>query len=105
MITNEHIKETETIANSIVKKFGTFNGVAFEIFPTLPAIFANGIDFSGVAYNVDFLKVETSDRDLVCWFIDKEEDTFFMPLHGLLSEEPMLYSAIITYLYGLLNND
>jgi hypothetical protein len=40
----------------------------------------------------------------VCWFIDKEGDTFFLPIHEVLNSEPMLYSAIISYLYSLTNN-
>jgi hypothetical protein len=101
MVTNEHIKETEKIAYAIVKKFGEFNGVAFEMFPTIPSIFTSGLDFYNVAHDVDFLKVETSDKGLVCWFIDKDEKQFFLSLKEVLSAEPMLYSAIITYLYGL----
>jgi len=102
MVTNNHIIETEKIANCVVRKFGEYNGVAFEMFSVLPSIFANGIDLEGIAYDVDFLKVETSDYGLVCWFIDKEEDAFPIPLHRLLEVNPILYSAIITNLYDFL---
>lgn len=103
MITNNLIFDRcEKIATAIVKRYGLFNGVEFEEFPFIPAIFTTHLDFDGIAYDVDFLKVETSDKGLVCWFIDKEEDTFFLPLRSVLDSEPMLYSAIISYLYGLM---
>lgn len=104
MVSKTSFKETERRAYFIVGLFGNFNGIEFEMYPTLPHIFTTGLDFNGIAYDVDFLKVETSDKGLVCWFIDKEEDTFFLPLHEVLSNEPMLYSAIISYLYSLVNN-
>ena len=103
MITNNLIFDRcEKIATAIVKRHGLFNGVEFEEFPFIPAIFTTHLDFDGIAYDVDFLKVETSDKGLVCWFIDKEEDTFFLPLRSVLDSEPMLYSAILSYLYGLM---
>ena len=104
MFSNERIKETERRAYFIVGLFGNFNGNEFEVYPMIPDIFSTGLDFDGIAYDVEFLKVETSDKGLVCWFIDKEEDTFFLPLHQVLSSEPMLYSAIISYLYSLAKN-
>ena len=90
------------IATAIVKRYGLFNGVEFEEFPFIPGIFTTHLDFDGIAYDVDFIKVETSNSGLVCWFIDKEEDTFCLPLRSVLHSEPMLYSAIISYLYGLM---
>jgi hypothetical protein len=75
------------------------------MFPTIPSIFTSGLDFFNVAHDVDLLKIETSDNGLVCWFIDKDEKHFFLSLKKVLSEEPMLYSAIVTYLYGLLFNE
>ena len=102
MITKDPIFDRcEKIATAIVKRFGLFNGVEFEEFPFIPESFTTHLDFDGLAYDVDFLKVETSDSGLVCWFIDKEENTFFLPLRRVLYSEPMLYSAIISYLYGL----
>lgn len=98
MVSNERIKETERRAFFVVGAFGSFNGNEFEMYPKLPDIFSTGLDFYGIAYDVDFLKVETSDKGLVCWFIDKEENSFFLPLHSVLNYEPMLYSAIISYL-------
>ena len=101
MVTNATFKETERRACHIVGAFGSFNGNEYEMYPPIPDIFTTGLDFYGIAYDVDFLKVETSDKGLVCWFIDKEEDTFFLPLHQVLSNEPMLYSAIISYLLSI----
>lgn len=100
MNTKELIFETEQRATSVVKKYGLFNGVAFEFYPFIPDIFSTHLELDGIASDVDFLKVETSDRGLVCWFIDKEDDTFFLPLRSVLYSKPMLYSAIISYLYS-----
>lgn len=102
MNTKELIFATEQRATSVVKEYGLFNGVAFECYPFIPDIFSSHLDFDGIAYDVDFLKVETSNSGLVCCFIDKEDDTFFLPLRSVLYSEPMLYSAIISYLYGLI---
>ena len=82
--------------------FGKDNGTAFEITPKLPIIFSEGIDIDGIAYNVDLLRVETSDKGLVCWFIDEEEDTFFVTLHSLLGSNPLLYSAIVSHIFTLI---
>ena len=97
-----NIRTTEILCLIGVIAFGENNGNAFEITPKLPSIFTNGLDIDGVSYNVDLLKVETSDKGLVCWFIDKEEDTFFVTLHSLLESNPLLYSAIVSHIFTLI---
>ena len=96
------IRMTEILCSLAVIAFGEDNGIALEITPKLPTIFSEGIDIDGIAYNVDLLRVETSDKGLVCWFIDKEEDTFFVTLNSLLEYNPLLYSAIVTHLFTLI---
>ena len=100
--TEKNIRMTETLCSIAVIAFGKDNGNAFEFTPTLPSIFANGLDFDCIAYNVDLLKIETSDKGLVCWFIDEEEDTFFVTLHSLLESNPLLYSAIVSHIFTLI---
>ena len=97
-----NIRTTEILCLIGVIAFGENNGNAFEITPKLPIIFSEGIDIDGIAYNVDLLRVETSDKGLVCWFIDKEEDTFFVTLHSLLESNPLLYSAIVSHIFTLI---
>jgi hypothetical protein len=97
-----NIRMTEILCSLAVIAFGEDNGIAFEITPKLPTIFSEGIDIDGIAYNVDLLRVETSDKGLVCWFIDKEEDTFFIDLHSLLESHPLLYSAIVSHIFALI---
>ena len=97
-----NIRMTEILCLAAVIAFGEDNGTAFEFTPTLPSIFDDGLDIDGIAYDVDLLKVETSDKGLVCWFIDKEEDTFFVTLHSLLESNPLLYSAIVTHIFTLI---
>lgn len=97
-----NIRMTEVLCSVAVIAFGEYNGTAFEFTPTLPSIFDNGLDLNGISYNVDFLKVETSDKGLVCWFIDEKEDTFFVTLHSLLEYNPLLYSAIVTHIFTLI---
>ncbi len=99
---NKTIKTTEILCLIAVIAFGEYNGTTFEITPKLPIIFSKGIDIDGIAYNVDLLRVEISDKGLVCWFIDKEEDTFFVTLHDLLESNPLLYSAIVTHIFTLI---
>ena len=93
----------EFTCSLIVSIFGDNNGTAFEITPELPTMFSTNINIDGIAYNVDFLKVETSSNGLVCWFIDKEDDTFFVTLRSLFDSNPLLYSAIVTYLFMYIN--
>ena len=97
-----NIRTTEILCLAAVIAFGENNGSAFELTPKLPIIFSEGIDIGGIAYNVDFLKVETDGKGLVCWFIDKDEDTFFVTLHSLLESNPLLYSAIVSYIFTLI---
>ena len=97
-----NIRTTEILCLAAVIAFGENNGNAFEITPKLPIIFSEGINIDGIAYNVDLLKVETSDKGLVCWFIDEEEDTFFVTLHSLLESNPLLYSAIVSHIFTLI---
>ena len=97
-----NIRTTEIICLVAVIVFGEYNGLTFEITPKLPTIFAKGIDLNGIAYNVDFLKVELHNNGLVCWFKDEKNDTFFVPLHKLLVYEPLLYSAIVTHIFTLI---
>ena len=96
------IRMTEILCSLAVIAFGEDNGIALEITPKLPTIFSEGINIDGIAYNVDLLRVETSDKGLVCWFIDEEENMFFVPLHDLLEYNPLLYSAIVTHLFALI---
>ena len=97
-----NIRMTEILCLAAVIAFGEYNGTAFEITPKLPSIFTNGLDIDGIGYDVNLLKVETSDKGLVCWFIDKEDDTFFVTLHSLLEYNPLLYSAIVTHIFTLI---
>jgi len=94
---------TEILCLVAVIAFGEDNGTAFEFTPTLPSIFDDGLDIDGISYNASLLKVETSDKGLVCWFIDKENDkTFFVTLHSLLEYNPLLYSAIVSHIFTLI---
>ena len=97
-----NIRTTELLCSVAVIAFGEDNGTALEITPTLPSIFTDGVDIDGIAHNVDFLRVETSDKGLVCWFIDKEDNTFFVTLHSLLEYNPLLYSAIVYHIFTLI---
>jgi len=98
------IRMTELLCSLAVIAFGKDNGTALEITPKLPSIFANdGLDIDGIGYSAEFLKIETSDKGLVCWFINKEDGkTFFVTLHSLLEYNPLLYSAIVTHLFALI---
>lgn len=98
----ENIRMTEILCLVAVIAFGEDNGTAFEITPKLPSIFTNGLDIDGIGYNAEFLKIETSDKGLVCWFIDEKENAFFVPLHSLLEYNPLLYSAIVTHIFTLI---
>ena len=98
----KNIRMTEVLCSLAVIAFGEDNGTALEITPKLPIIFSKGIDIDGIGYNVDFLRVETSDKGLVCWFIDEEEDTFFVTLHSLLESNPLLYTAIVSHIFTLI---
>lgn len=93
----------ELVCYMIVAMLGKNNRTAFEIAPELPTMFSTNISIDGIAYDVDFLRVETSSTGLVCWFIDKEDDTFFVTLHSLLESNPLLYSSIVTYLFMYMN--
>ena len=97
-----NIRMTEILCLAAVIAFGEYNGTAFEITPKLPSIFTNGLDIDGIGYNVEFLKIETSDKGLVCWFIDEEEDTFSVTLHSLLESNALLYSAIVSHIFTLI---
>lgn len=97
-----NIRMTEILCLVAVIAFGEYNGTAFEITPKLPSIFTNGLDIDGIGYDVNLLKVETSDKGLECWFIDKEDDTFSITLHSLLECNPLLYSAIVTHIFTLI---
>jgi len=99
----KNIRMTEILCLVAVIAFGEDNGTAFEFTPTLPSIFDDGLDIDGISYNASLLKVETSDKGLVCWFIDKENDkTFFVTLHSLLEYNPLLYSAIVSHIFTLI---
>jgi len=97
-----NIRMTEILCSLAVIAFGKDNGTALEFTPTLPSIFDDGLDIDGVGYNAKFLKIETSDKGLVCWFIDEDEDTFFVTLHSLLEYNPLLYSAIVSHIFTLI---
>ena len=98
-----NIKMTEILCLAAVIAFGEDNGTAFEFTPTLPSIFDDGLDIDGISYNVNLLKVETSDNGLVCWFIDEKENAFFVTLHSLLEYNPLLYSAIVSHIFTLID--
>ena len=98
----KNIRMTEILCLAAVIAFGEYNGTAFEFTPTLPSIFDDGLDIDGISYNVNLLKVETSDKGLVCWFIDEKENAFFVTLHSLLTYNPLLYSAIVSHIFTLI---
>lgn len=98
-----NIKKTEILCLAAVIAFGEDNGTAFEFTPTLPVIFDDGLDIDGISYNVNLLKVEASDKGLVCWFIDEKENAFFVTLHSLLEYNPLLYSAIVSHIFTLID--
>ena len=98
-----NIRMTEILCSAAVIVFGEYNGITFEITPKLPTIFANGVDIDGIAYNANFLKVQLHGNGLVCWFKDEKDNTFFVPLHKLLVYAPLLYSAIITHIFTLID--
>lgn len=100
-------KMTEYFCALAVIAFGEYNGNAFEITPKLPTIFTNGIHIESERVtipNADFLRIETSDNGLVCWFVDEDDEMFFLTFQSLLSYAPLLYAALVTYLFDAINN-
>jgi hypothetical protein len=105
MTSNKDLHLCEVLVYIAIIALGESNGVAFELIPKLPTIFSKGIDLEGydrMYQNVDLLRIETSDVGVVCWFIDEDDEAFFLTLHELCTYNPLLYSAIITHVFAMI---
>ena len=83
---------------------GEWNGVQWEYFPTLPKPFTDGLEFKACG-KADFLRITLNDLGGVeAWVIDGKEDFYYYSLDELESEQPMLYAAIITHVFDMIEN-
>lgn len=98
------VKNKDLVKMCIIA-FGEWNGSQFELFLDLPSCFSEKLDFqNSFGCNADFLRLTINDKaDVEVWFIDEDEDTFYCSLEAIMKTHPLLYTSIITCVYGMAN--
>lgn len=103
----ENIKTIEI--NKLLVMFiiamGEWNGVQWEYFPKLPSCFVENLNIKPLECKADFLRLTVNDLcDVECWFIDKDEQIFCMPLRDMIKYAPLLYTSIVTHVFDMIEN-
>lgn len=99
-----NIKAEALIAAYIVA-MGEWNGVQWELFPNLPTPFVEHLDFNGsCGCYADFLRLTVNDRfGVEVWFVDEDDDSFYYGLEKIKETHPLLYTAIVTHVFDMIN--
>jgi len=100
-----NVKIEDAIAMFIIA-CGEFNGVQFEYYPNIPSCFGENINFqSSCGCNADFLRLTINNLlGVECWFADEDGDTFFYSLNDIKKSHPILWTAIVTHIYDMIEN-
>ena len=95
--------KNKDLVKMCVLGFGEWNGSQFELFLDLPSCFSKNLDFqNSCGCNADFLRLTINDKaDVEVWFIDEDEDTFYYSLEEVMELQPLLYTSIVTCVYGM----
>lgn len=95
--------------NPIIAAFiiacGEWNGSQWEYFPKLPSCFCEKITFYGGHTNADLLRLCVNDQlGVECWFIDENENMFWLDLDDIKKSHSFLWVAIVTHIYDMIEN-
>lgn len=98
--------KTEHLIAMYIIAMGEYNGVQWELFPKLPTCFTDNLDFqSACGCNADFLRLTVNDNfGVEVWFVDEFDDTFYYGLNEIKKSHPLLFTAIVTHIYDMIEN-
>ena len=96
----------ETLMAFYIIATSEFDGVCFVNYPKLPTPFCKNIKIGGLVGDLLSLRVDPSEDNLKVelWFIDKEENQFFLNWEDVLRLKPTLAAIVFTHVYDMIEN-
>lgn len=85
---------------------GEFDGVCWVNYPKLPTPFCENIKISNRVVDLLSLRVDPNDDKLRVrlWFIDKNENHFFLDWEDIVRIKPTLAAVVFTHVYDMIEN-
>ena len=85
---------------------GEFDGVCFVNYPKLPTPFCENIKIGNKVGDLLSLRVDPNDDVLrvQLWFIDKNENHFFLDWEDIVRIKPTLAAVVFTHVYDMIEN-
>lgn len=102
----EIIIGAETLMAFYIIATGEFDGVCFVNYPKLPTPFCKNIKIGGLVGDLLSLRVDPSEDNLKVqlWFIDKDENQFFLDWNKVVQLKPTLAAVVFTHVYDMIEN-
>ena len=96
----------ETLMAFYIIATGEFDGVCFVNYPKLPKPFCENIKIGGLVCDLLSLRVDPNDDKLrvQLWFIDKNENHFFLDWEDIVRIKPTLAAVVFTHVYDMIEN-
>ena len=85
---------------------GEFDGVCFVNYPKLPKPFCENIKIGNEVGDLLSIRVDPNDDVLRVhlWFIDKNENQFFLDWNKVVQLKPTLAAVVFTHVYDMIEN-
>ena len=98
--------EVEKLIAMFIIACGEWNGVQWEYFPKLPKCFSDNLNFqNSCGCNADLLCIRVNNLFKVdVWFADEDGDTFWYDLDDVKKTHPMLFVALFTHVFDMIEN-
>ena len=96
----------ETLMAFYIIATGEFDGVCFVNYPKLPKPFCENIKIGDEVGDLLSLRVDPNDDVLrvQLWFIDKNENQFFLDWNKVVQLKPTLAAVVFTHVYDMIEN-
>lgn len=96
----------ETLMAFYIIATGEFDGVCFVNYPKLPKPFCENIKIGDEVGDLLSIRVDPSEDNLKVqlWFIDKDENQFFLDWNKVVQLKPTLAAVVFTHVYDMIEN-
>ena len=103
------MKEIEINIKAVITIFVIAMGIernkGFNYKPKLPNCFSKNLFFKGFGDYADFSHLAVhEDYGLEVWFTNERGGSFWYPLKKVMELKPLLYAAIVTHVYDMIEN-